>query len=105
MSDPLSITASVITVAGLAYNSVKTLHDFCTGIRDAPRTIQETNVDLNEISKVLLSFGDELNRASELAMSPASALTIVKPQHWSGNYYQLGIGFKLPLTACSSNSP
>ncbi|KAB5555071.1 hypothetical protein GE09DRAFT_1222529 [Coniochaeta sp. 2T2.1] len=62
MTDPLSICTSALAVATLAYNSVKTLHELFTSIRDAPKTTQDINADLSEISAVLLSFNKELHR-------------------------------------------
>jgi len=81
MADPLSICASAIAVATLAYDGVKTLHDLITGIRDAPKTIQEISVDLGEILKILSFFQEELARAKgqKLSRELEACLTQVQP--------------------------
>jgi hypothetical protein len=53
MMDPLSITASVVAVAGLAYSSSKVLYDLISTIRDAPLVFQDLNQDVTTLSHIL----------------------------------------------------
>lgn len=46
MADPLSITASVIAVANLAYSSSKVLFETISGIRDAPESLHHLKTDI-----------------------------------------------------------
>ena len=56
MSDPLSITAGVIAVAGLAYSSCRVLKDTINSFRNAPKML----VDLREALSVLQNLLDSL---------------------------------------------
>ena len=53
MTDPLSVSASVIAVATFAYSSSKTLFETLKGIRDAPKTFQDLSTDLGALQEVL----------------------------------------------------
>ncbi|KUL88231.1 hypothetical protein ZTR_03996 [Talaromyces verruculosus] len=46
MADPLSITASVIAVASLAYSSSRVLFETISGIQDAPETLDHLRTDV-----------------------------------------------------------
>lgn len=54
--DPLSITASVIAVATLAYNGSKTIHDLTKGYKDSSKTFEELEIDIEGLNDVLLSL-------------------------------------------------
>jgi len=63
--DPLSITASVITVAGLAVSSSKLLYETLQSIRDAPETLRNLRSEVQVLQQTILSFqqGVEQDRA------------------------------------------
>ncbi len=56
MTDPLSITAGIIAVATLAYNSTKSLADFIDSLKDAPKLISDLKVDINATQGVIKSL-------------------------------------------------
>jgi hypothetical protein len=78
MAAPLSIVASAIAVAELAYDSAKTLHDLFKGIADAPKTIQDIRSDLDEVSTILLSLKTELVRAKQGGLSPELQMFLIE---------------------------
>lgn len=82
MADPLSITASVIAVAGLAYSSSKTLYQTIADIRDAPETFAHLKSDIETLYQTIYSLQQELKKEdSDAALSDAqkSNLREVKP--------------------------
>jgi hypothetical protein len=60
MADPLSITASVVAVAGLAYSSSKVLYELISTIRDAPSIFRDLNQDLTTLSHILTALRTKL---------------------------------------------
>lgn len=69
MTDPLSITAGVIAVVTLAYDSGKTLYEFINGILEAPKALKDMNGDLAAIQKVLNSLKVELEGTPDATLS------------------------------------
>ena len=61
MTDPLSITASVVAVAGLAYSSSKVLYELISTIRDAPSVFQDLNQDISTLSHILNALKTNLS--------------------------------------------
>ena len=61
MTDPLSITASVITVAGLAYSSAKTLNEVITSFSNAPKVLEDIGKDLQVLQNLLRALQQPLN--------------------------------------------
>lgn len=61
MSDPLSVTASIITVAALAYTSSKALYDLIASIRDAPKVFHDLNNYIEALSRVLATLRTDLD--------------------------------------------
>ena len=53
MSDPLSVIASVVSIAGFALHSARRLKDVIDGIQGAPRAVQAVSSDLQAVSGVL----------------------------------------------------
>lgn len=60
MSDPLSITASIVAIATLAYASSKALYEIIKDIQDAPKSFLDLNADLEALQAVLNSLKAEL---------------------------------------------
>jgi len=80
MTDPLSVTASIIAVAGLAYSSSKALSELISTIQDAPQVFQELNQYLAALSKVLEALKANLNgRDTRLSESQIVCLQEAKP--------------------------
>ena len=61
MTDPLSITASVIAVAGLAYSSAKTLNEVIRSFSNAPKVLQDIGRDLQILQNLLQALQQPLN--------------------------------------------
>jgi hypothetical protein len=61
MTDPLSITAGVIAVAGLAYSSAKTLNEAITSFLNAPKVLQDIGKDLQILQNLLQALQQSLN--------------------------------------------
>ncbi|KAH8731664.1 hypothetical protein GQ44DRAFT_767512 [Phaeosphaeriaceae sp. PMI808] len=79
MADPLSIIASVVTIAGLAYSSSKALYELILTIRDAPSEFQGLNQEINTLSHILDSLKTSLpKRAATLGESQLTCLTAIE---------------------------
>ena len=83
MSDPLSITASVIAVAGVAYSSVKLLHETISGIQDAPETIIHLKTEVGILYETIHSLkqrlAEEKEKDSVLSEAQRSNLREIEP--------------------------
>jgi hypothetical protein len=80
MTDPLSVTAGIIAVAGLAYSSSKALYEFISTIQDAPQVFQELNQYIAALSQVLDALKTDLNgRGTRLSESQIACLQAAKP--------------------------
>lgn len=81
MADPVGLTASIITIAGLAYQSCKTLYELLDGIRSAPKTLQRLNEDLSAVQTLLKSIRSAMEDSSEDSFSDGvkQCLDEVKP--------------------------
>jgi hypothetical protein len=64
MADPLSITASVITVAGLAYSSTKGLYQTISEIHDAPVVFTHLKTDVETLCGIIHSLERELSKSN-----------------------------------------
>jgi hypothetical protein len=53
MADPLSITASTIAVAGLAYSSSKMLYQAISNIHSAPQTFVNLKTDIETLNQTI----------------------------------------------------
>jgi hypothetical protein len=80
MADPLSVTASVIAVAGLAYSSSKALYEFISAIQGAPQVFQELNQYIAALSQILEALKTNLDGCStRLSESQIVCLQEAKP--------------------------
>ena len=81
MADPLSITASVVTVAGLAYCSSKSLYDLISTIHNAPQTFLDLNHSLLALSQSLKLLESNLTHenVARKSKSQIACLQQVKP--------------------------
>jgi hypothetical protein len=69
MPEPLSITAGVIAVGGLAYSSCKALNDTISSFRNAPKMLSDLRGDLDTIQNLLQSLEAALNGVEDSALS------------------------------------
>ena len=76
--DPLSITASVITVAGLAYKSTKALYEAIETIKDAPEFFETLNKDVKGLNNVLKAILEVIEDKEKAASLPAAQVTCLK---------------------------
>lgn len=81
MADPLSITASVITVAALAYSSGKALYDTIAAIRDAPQAFIYLKSDVATLCQTMDSLQRELEKGKNVEKSNVQMLNLkeIKP--------------------------
>jgi hypothetical protein len=80
MVDPLSVTAGVIAVAGLAYSSSKALYDLISTIRDAPQVFQDLNQYIEALNQILKALKTNLDgRGARLSESQIACLQEAKP--------------------------
>jgi hypothetical protein len=68
--EPLSITASVISVTGLAYKSCKALRNTIKGIRNAPATLKDLYMALEAFEHVTQSLHHDLDGLDDAVFSP-----------------------------------
>ena len=88
MTDPLSVSASIIAVVTVAYSSTKTLFEAVKDIRDAPKTFQDLSTDLQALQEVLRLLGVRLDSSGQ--GQPFSEAQILCLDHLAS-----------PLSACS----
>jgi hypothetical protein len=69
MADPVGLTASIIAIAGLAYQSCKALYELLDGIRNAPKTLQALNEDLSTVHNLLKSIKTAMEDSSDDSFS------------------------------------
>lgn len=80
MADPLSITAGVIAVAGLAYSSSEALYELISTIRDAPQEFQDLNQYIEALSQILKALKTDLDgRGARLSESQIACLQETRP--------------------------
>ena len=80
MTDPLSVTAGIIAVAGLAYSSSKALYELISTIQDAPQVFQELNQYIAALSQTLEALKTNLDgRGTRLSESQIACLQEAKP--------------------------
>jgi hypothetical protein len=80
MADPLSVTASVITVAGLAYSSSKALYEFISTIRNAPPMFQDLYQCIVALSQVINALKTNLpSRGAKLSESHIACIQLAEP--------------------------
>jgi hypothetical protein len=80
MTDPLSVTAGIIAVAGLAYSSSKALYELISTIQDAPQVFQELNQYIAALSQILEALKTNLDgRGTRLSESQITCLQEAKP--------------------------
>lgn len=60
MADPISMTASIISLATFAVQSSKALYDAVETIRDSGRSIRELKIETGALSGVLSALADTL---------------------------------------------
>lgn len=75
--DPLSVTASVIAVTTLAWQSCKAAYDFVDGLAEAPRAIDQSKNSLIETQKTLTALQGAL-KAPEHATALNSVLQTIE---------------------------
>lgn len=69
MADPVGLTASIIAIAGLAYQRSKALYELLNGIQNAPKTLQVLNDDLSAIQHLLKSIRSAMEDSSDDSFS------------------------------------
>ena len=80
MTDPLSVSAGVIAVAGLAYSSSKALYELISTIRDAPQVFQNLNQYIAALSQTLNALKTNVDGCgAKLSVSQIAYLQEVKP--------------------------
>ena len=80
MTDPLSVTAGIIAVAGLAYSSSKALYELISTIQDTPQVFQDLNQYIAALSQILEALRINLNgRNARLSESQIVCLQEMKP--------------------------
>ncbi|KAF7587360.1 hypothetical protein BBP40_007372 [Aspergillus hancockii] len=82
MADGLSLTASVIAVAGLAYSSSKMLYQTVSNIHGAPGTINHLKSDVQDLYETISDFQKGLqneNTTETLSETQKSTLCQIKP--------------------------
>jgi hypothetical protein len=61
MGDPLSVTAGVIAVAGLAYSSAKALNEAIASFLNAPKVLRDIGKDLGILQNLLQALQQPLD--------------------------------------------
>lgn len=81
MSEPLSIAASIIAVAGAAYSGCKADNDLISAFSNAPKALQSLRQDLDTLQGLLQSLETALEgtRDDALSESQKSCFRDLKP--------------------------
>lgn len=88
MADPLSITASIIAVATLAYKSTEALHNTINTVKDATKIFDNLNTDIATLKDVLGSLVSVVEETSTVGNLPEAQLRCLQ-------------ALSLPLDGCS----
>ena len=73
MADGISLTASIISLAGLAYKSTTSLYRLLVDLRDAPKTLQFLNDDVHAVQCLLKSLQTVMEDSSDDSFSDGIA--------------------------------
>lgn len=65
MSDPLSITASILAIVTAASASAKSLHELVDSLRNAPKAIRDLNESIISVQRVLSALEATLQEKSD----------------------------------------
>jgi hypothetical protein len=83
--DPLSVTAGVITIATVAWQSCKAAHCLVNALVEAPQAITRAKNSLIETQKTLGALGQTLTTTSESVLDPVWTIqldaTLASTQH------------------------
>ncbi|KAI1213193.1 uncharacterized protein F4807DRAFT_413235 [Annulohypoxylon truncatum] len=79
MADPLSITASVIAVATLAYQSLKSLSNTISALKHAPENLKDLRNDLDILQSLLDSLQKELGSTKSVNQTQSLTFGRLKP--------------------------
>jgi hypothetical protein len=81
MTDAVGLTASVIAIAALAYQSTKTLYELIDGIVNAPKQLKALSEDLDIVNQLLASIKAAMEGTSDGKLSEGvkKCLEDVKP--------------------------
>ena len=88
MSDPLSVTASVIAVATIAYKSSQALYEVIDTIREAPDFFRALNLDVKALNDLLRLVADATEAKKQVASLTAAQTACLQ-------------ALELPLYGCS----
>ena len=69
MGDPLSVTAGVIAVAGLAYSSAKVLKEMIASFSNAPKLLQNIGEDLQVLQSLIQALQQPLDGVLDADLS------------------------------------
>ncbi|GKZ28019.1 hypothetical protein AbraCBS73388_008950 [Aspergillus brasiliensis] len=105
MATPLDVTAGVIAVVTLAYNSSKSIYEFIRGLKDAPKEFDNLKIDLGALQKTLDTLKAEIeenNRTGVLSEDQLAVLRLLElPLRGCSDICD---GFRLKLTKLLSHS-
>ena len=81
MGDPLSVTDSVIAVAGLAFKSAKTLNEAIASFANAPELLRDLGKGLGILQNILQALKEELDGVpnADLANDQKACFEGLKP--------------------------
>jgi hypothetical protein len=68
MPEPLSVTASTIAIATLAYNSIKSLINFIDSLKNAPKLISDLKGDVSAVQGVIRSLETMLENRDDRSL-------------------------------------
>ena len=88
MADPLSVTASVIAVATIAYKSSQALCEVIDTITQAPETFCALSADVKALNQLLALMADATEAKKQAANLPAAQTACLK-------------ALELPLHGCA----
>lgn len=102
--DPISLTASVIAVATLAYNSGKALYDLVETYSHAHEIFQELNSDIDGLNNVLRSLQTIGGEDKGASFSEAQCLCLKEVEPAIENYSDACKAFEAKVDKLMSNS-
>ena len=102
--DPLSVTASVIAIATLAWQSCKAAYDLVDGLAEAPQAIARSKNSLIETQKTLGALQQTLTTASEPACVFNSVLGMIELDETLKSAKRLCDEFAAAITSFTNHS-
>ncbi|KAF2867078.1 hypothetical protein BDV95DRAFT_598219 [Massariosphaeria phaeospora] len=104
MAEPIGLVASIITIAGVAYQSSKLLYEFIEDFRNASQSLNDLHTDLSTVQQLLHSLTENLENTNDADLSDGFRICLqdLKPSVEACS--KACIGFRTKVSKITSHS-